>query len=158
MTPTVIGVDWYRRGWVAVVLEDDSAPRAVVGEDLESLIGEVPDPACIAIDMPIGLPATERQADVLARKFVGPRWQSVFITPPADVLAAETYAEANLIAARLLSDRQGLQALADPRRRSVLRRGRGLPASCGGCAVDVALVVLLAEMLNAGDGGAAVAR
>ena len=37
---------------------------------------------------------------------------------------------------RDLPDRQGLQALADPRRRSVWRRGRRLPAPCG-CAVDV---------------------
>jgi hypothetical protein len=34
-----------------------------------------------------------------------------------------------------VSDRRGLQALADPRRRSVCRRGRRLPASCR-CAVD----------------------
>jgi Domain of unknown function (DUF4386) len=45
--------------------------------------------------------------------------------------------------ARHLSDRQGLQALADPRRRSVYRRELGLPAPCGGCALDVPQAAVL---------------
>jgi predicted RNase H-like nuclease len=48
--------------------------------------------------MPIGLPAVERQADVLARKYVGRRRSSVFMTPPRAVLEAPTYAAANVIA------------------------------------------------------------
>ena len=51
--------------------------------------------------MPIGLPeAGERAADAEARAFVGARRSSVFMTPPAAVLAAETYAEANVLAAQ----------------------------------------------------------
>lgn len=98
---TVLGVDWYRRGWVAVVLGRENSPEVLVGEDLAALLARVPDAACSAVDMPIGLPATERDADRLARDFVGPRRQSVFATPPAAVLEAGTYAEANVVAARL---------------------------------------------------------
>ena len=110
MTPSgavmVAGVDWYRRGWVAVVLADAGAPRVLIGSDLTALVARIPGTACVAVDMPIGLPAAERPADKLARAFVGPRWQSVFATPPAEVLAAATYAEANEIAARLLEGKK----------------------------------------------------
>jgi predicted RNase H-like nuclease len=93
----VIGVDRYRRGWVAVTLDPFAV---VVAPRLEALLD--PDALCTGVDMPIGLPvAGEREADVLARKFVGPRWSSVFMTPPRRVLKAETYAEANELARTL---------------------------------------------------------
>jgi predicted RNase H-like nuclease len=92
----IAGVDRYRRGWVAVTLD----PLEVrVAPLLASLVS---DAACAGVDMPIGLPdAGEREADRLARKFVGPRWSSVFMTPPRRVLEAETYAEANALARTL---------------------------------------------------------
>jgi predicted RNase H-like nuclease len=102
---TVAGVDWYRRGWVAVILTD-AGIGVLVSADLDGLAGRLDDASCIAVDMPIGLPTDEREADRLARKFVGPRWQSVFATPPAPVLAADTYAEANVRAARLLGGKK----------------------------------------------------
>jgi predicted RNase H-like nuclease len=52
--------------------------------------------------MPIGLPEVRRDADRLAREFVGPRRSSVFSVPPAPVLAAATYDDAKLVAAGLL--------------------------------------------------------
>jgi predicted RNase H-like nuclease len=103
---SVLGVDWYPRGWVAVVLTGPAAAKVLVGDDLSALVERVPRAACVAVDMPIGLPATERPADMLARKFVGPRRQSVFATPPAEVLDAESYAKANEIAARLLDGKK----------------------------------------------------
>jgi predicted RNase H-like nuclease len=103
---TVLGVDWYRRGWAAVALTATEPPRTLIADDLEALIARLPGAACVAVDMPIGLPQTERAADALARKFVGPRWQSVFATPPAEVLAAATYAEANAVAAALLNGKK----------------------------------------------------
>jgi predicted RNase H-like nuclease len=49
----------------------------------------------VGIDMPIGLPdAGRREADVLARAAVGPRWQSVFMTPVRAALAEPTFASA----------------------------------------------------------------
>ena len=48
----------------------------------------------IGVDIPIGIPETERPADTAARKAVGPRASSVFATPPRAALEAPTFAEA----------------------------------------------------------------
>jgi predicted RNase H-like nuclease len=106
---TVVGVDWARGGWVAIELSPDGVAPFVV-RDLASIADR--DAACIAVDMPIGLPARERAADREARRFVGPRWQSVFSTPPAEVLAAESYVEANEIASRVIGKKISQQAWA----------------------------------------------
>jgi predicted RNase H-like nuclease len=92
----IAGVDRYRRGWVAVGLD----PLEVcVAPLLASLVSSA---VCVGVDMPIGVPdAGEREADRLARQFVGPRWSSVFMTPPRPALEAETYAAANAIARSL---------------------------------------------------------
>jgi predicted RNase H-like nuclease len=96
----VMGVDWYKAGWVAVVLGGE--PRVIVGADLGALIARAEDLACVGVDMPIGPPETgARESDLRARAFVGPRRNSVFMTPPRPVLDAASYAEANTRAAAL---------------------------------------------------------
>ena len=100
----VIGVDWYKAGWVAVVLAGEL--RVLVGADLKELIDGVSDAACVGVDMPIGLPETVRDTDLRAREFIGPRRNSVFMTPPAAVLEAASYAEANERAAALLDGKK----------------------------------------------------
>jgi predicted RNase H-like nuclease len=63
------------------------------------LVAGFPEAACVGVDMPIGLPeAGERTADTEARAFVGARRSSVFMTPPAAMLAADSYAAANVLA------------------------------------------------------------
>jgi predicted RNase H-like nuclease len=100
-----MGVDWYKAGWVAVVLDPD--PRVIVGADLDALIARVEGAACVGVDMPIGVPeAGLRESDLRARAFVGKRRSSVFMTPPAAVLEAATYAEANERAVALLDGRK----------------------------------------------------
>jgi predicted RNase H-like nuclease len=89
----VLGVDWYRRGWVGVALGD--GVRVLVDERLAALMARVPDAAVIGVDMPIGLTDGVREADRLARAFVGPRRASVFFAPPGAALDATSYAEAN---------------------------------------------------------------
>jgi predicted RNase H-like nuclease len=89
----VLGVDWYRRGWVGVVLGE--GVRVLVGDELRALIARVPDAAVVGVDMPIGLTDGVRECDRLAREFVGPRRASVFLAPPRAALDAATYAEAN---------------------------------------------------------------
>src|SRR4051794_34848943 len=102
----VLGVDWCKAGWVAVVLGRTEGPEVVAGADLAALVADVPDADCIAVDMPIGLPQTTREADRVARDFVGVRRNSVFMTPPRAVLEAGSYAEANVIAAGLLEGKK----------------------------------------------------
>ncbi len=100
----VMGVDWYKAGWVAVVLGGE--PRVIVGADLGALIARVEGVACVGVDMPIGLPETRRDADQAARDFVGVRRNSVFMTPPRAVLEAATYPEANERAVALLDGKK----------------------------------------------------
>lgn len=94
----ILGVDRYRRGWVAVRLDP---PAVMVAPRLASLLE--PETPCIGVDMPIGL-RTEglRECDRLARERVGPRWSSVFMTPPRQVLLAESYTAANELAPGLM--------------------------------------------------------
>ena len=122
----IIGVDRYRRGWVGVVLPET---EVIVSTDLAGLVHRVAEAECVGVDMPIGLPLEgEREADLHARKFVGPRWSSVFITPARRVLEADSYSAANDVARSLpggkMISRQAwalketileVEALVDPR-------------------------------------------
>jgi predicted RNase H-like nuclease len=93
----VLGVDAAGKNWVAVA----SDLRAYADPTLLGLL-EAADAdgtvEVVGIDIPIGLPdgASPRLADTLARAAVGPRWRSVFMTPPRAVLTAPTYGAASL--------------------------------------------------------------
>ncbi len=95
------GIDAWKGGWVAVVLDTDGFDRAVVAAGFELLVAALDDVGVIAVDIPIGLPKTQpRAADAAARAFVGPRRSSVFATPPRAVLQAPDYATARTVARR----------------------------------------------------------
>lgn len=67
----------------------------------------------VAIDMPIGLPDSgRRQADVLARAAVGPRWPSVFMTPVRAAMQADSHAAAIVINRRHAGEGVSAQAFA----------------------------------------------
>lgn len=102
----VLGIDWFKRGWVAIALGGGMQSTVMLGANLAELIERVPRATCVAVDMPIGLPTTVRACDGLARRFVGPRFNSVFPTAPREVLHADTYEEANRIAVRMLDGRK----------------------------------------------------
>src|SRR3954453_13163956 len=55
--PPVIGVDWYKAGWVAVVLAGAEL-EVIVGSDLEAVVARVEGAACVDVGMPIGTPET----------------------------------------------------------------------------------------------------
>jgi predicted RNase H-like nuclease len=94
----VIGLDACKEGWVAVSLIDGELTSIEVIEDLEDHLTQSSDASAIGIDIPIGLPGNSRRsADVEARRFVGPRWQSVFFTPPRQALTCATHAEATAL-------------------------------------------------------------
>lgn len=93
-TSVIAGIDACPKGWVAVRLAP-AGLRVARGAQLDELIAQLEPLAVIAIDMPIGRPATFRECDRLARTYVKPRHNSVFSTPPAAVLAAPSFDEAN---------------------------------------------------------------
>jgi predicted RNase H-like nuclease len=96
----VAGTDVWKGQWAVVVLDDGLYHHSFVASTLGAVLDEVPDVAVIGVDMPIGLPTpgTLRPADELARNYVGPRWQSVFMTPPLEIIEADSHAKANQIA------------------------------------------------------------
>ncbi len=81
----VAGLDACPAGWACVILDGGAFAEARI---LGAAAEVPPAAACVGVDIPIGLPeAGPRRADLSARKFVGRRWASVWLTPPADVLA-----------------------------------------------------------------------
>lgn len=115
MSVRVLGVDGCRTGWIGIVLEDGRVtavhgPRITDVLDTAGRDGEL---ACVAVDIPIGLPDTgRRQADVLARKALGPRWQSIFLTPVRPALLSPGFAEAVALNRELAGEGLSRQAFA----------------------------------------------
>jgi len=111
----VAGVDMAGGGWAVVVLEGSRVVEAFRCETFAEAL--LLDAAVIAVDIPIGIPEREtREADAEARRFVGPRASSVFMTPIRAALEAETYAEAREIATALTGKSLSAQAYALSRR------------------------------------------
>jgi len=110
-----MGVDACRAGWVGIVL---SAAElwAYFESDIENLAAAAERDGAldaIAVDMPIGLPdAGRRAADVLARRALGPRWASVFITPVRSALDCDDYKMASAENRRAASEGISQQAFA----------------------------------------------
>ena len=98
---SVVGIDGCRSGWVAVVLDDDDQAAAHHLREIDDVGAAAPDAALIAIDVPIGIPDVgRREADVAARRFLGPRRNSVFFTPVRGAVEAATHAEATSASVR----------------------------------------------------------
>jgi predicted RNase H-like nuclease len=92
-----------------VALHPGEEPHVTVDREIDPLVERFPRAACFAVDMPIGLPRapdTVRSCDLRARELLGPRRNSVFLTPRQEVLYAATYKEANRVAARLPGGRR----------------------------------------------------
>ena len=82
-------------GWLGVVVDRRGFRGARLGT-VEWIVQWAEPVGAIGIDIPIGhVPGGRREADVQARRFVGPRAASVFPAPPAEALAAASYHEAN---------------------------------------------------------------
>ncbi|HTX27702.1 MAG TPA: DUF429 domain-containing protein [Streptosporangiaceae bacterium] len=100
----VTGIDAFRRGWVAVILEVTSPagirperPRVHAVRVHESLVAVLGASGGVAgIDMPLGLLESGwREADVMARGLLGARRSAVFAIPPRAVWAEPDYPAAN---------------------------------------------------------------
>ena len=114
----VMGVDGCRAGWIGIALSEAPAvpPRAYCAASISDLVAQASQDGPLAvtgIDIPIGLAEAEhRRADLLARKAVGPRWSSVFLTPVRAALERSEYAEAAAVSRRLTGDGISRQAFA----------------------------------------------
>jgi predicted RNase H-like nuclease len=110
---TVVGVDACAAGWVGIVLRDDTAPAGVFGATLDELSAQVPEAAGFGVDIPIGLPTNgERHADVAARRALGARRSSLFMTPVRQALLADTHAAATQLSRHLTGKGISRQAYA----------------------------------------------
>lgn len=95
-----VGVDGCRSGWIAVVLR--ATTEAHYLPTIADLTEVVPDATAVAIDIPIGLPDSGRRvADVEARRFLGPRRNSIFFTPVRAALEASPHHLATALSLRL---------------------------------------------------------
>lgn len=111
----VAGVDLARGALAVVVLEGDRVVETFRCDSFAEAL--LVDAAVVAIDIPIGIPDSgTREADVAARRFVGPRASSVFTTPVRPVLEAGTYAQARSVATQLTGRSISAQAYALRRR------------------------------------------
>jgi predicted RNase H-like nuclease len=85
-----------RHGWLGVLVDGDGYCDARPGT-LTEIVAWAEPVSAIGVDIPIGtVPGGRpRRADLEARRFVGPRWSSVFAAPPLHALRAASYGEAN---------------------------------------------------------------
>ncbi|WP_181763645.1 DUF429 domain-containing protein [Streptomyces albidus (ex Kaewkla and Franco 2022)] len=98
----ILGVDAYKKGWVAVELTDGAYSGARFSDDLRTLLGGAPKAEVVAVDMPLGLLEEGwRQADTAAKAVLGPRANSVFRVPPRGVWQQKDYTAASLLCQRL---------------------------------------------------------
>ena len=124
----VLGVDGCKTGWIAVALADREDPEAHYLPTIDALAPLASGSDAVAIDIPIGLPtAGPREADVLARKFLGARRNSVFLAPVRDAIEAQTHAVATQAA--LGRTGTGISQQAYALARKILEVERWLPSS-----------------------------
>lgn len=113
---TVLGLDACRGGWVAIAIDSQGFIDAFTSPSVADAarIGlERWDAKVLVADTPVGLPdAGPRQADIQARKFIGPRRNSVFPTPVRAAVEADSYLDASAASFEACGKRISKQAWA----------------------------------------------
>lgn len=89
-----VGLDAAAGGWAVVALEDGAVVDVSWAASAAEVLRRHPADA-YGIDIPLGLLDEPRGADLAAKRALGRRGSTVFLTPTASALSAETYAEAN---------------------------------------------------------------
>lgn len=98
-----VGVTWASRGWFAAVTEADGDWTTELFPSIWSLWRAHRNASLILIDIPIGLPGSERRrCDVAAKRFLGDRHSAVYYAP----VRAAVY-ERSLSAAKTRNERAG---------------------------------------------------
>jgi predicted RNase H-like nuclease len=108
-----VGVDGWRGGWVAVVLDDGqwTATRSAAG--LAEIVAACPGAAAIGVDMPLGLVARGwRAADDLAAGRLGRHRSRVFRVPPRPAWRTATHREAVAVCRELTDPPAGFSVQA----------------------------------------------
>ena len=91
----VAGVDGCRGGWVAAVWSAGGVEWRALPLAFADLLAGLADCGTVAVDVPIGLPASGyRRCDLDAKAALGAGRSSVFLVPPRPVLEAPDYVEA----------------------------------------------------------------
>jgi predicted RNase H-like nuclease len=117
----VLGVDGCRAGWVGVVLTPGEPVRGVFGTHIGEIVeaasatsgASASRLAVVGIDMPLHLSDDgHRSCDLEARRHLGAKRSSLFVTPPRAALTAATYEEACAIARRATGSAPSRQAWA----------------------------------------------
>jgi predicted RNase H-like nuclease len=94
-----VGIDWAsRKGWLCVVVEDGTW-TAEMQPSMLSAWHHHHDAETILVDIPIGLPESERRGcDLQAKEYLGSeRSRSVFYTPCREAVEAGSYDEASAV-------------------------------------------------------------
>ena len=124
----VVGVDGCKTGWIAISLGDRKDPEVHYLPAIDALQSLVSEADAVAIDVPIGLPTGgPREADRLAREFLGRRRNSVFLTPVRDAIEAQTHALATQAA--VIRTGTGVSQQAYALRRKIMEVERWLASS-----------------------------
>jgi predicted RNase H-like nuclease len=94
----VLGADVWDGRWVGVVLDDGGWVSAHTADDVRALVAAAQRGgplAVVGLDIPVGLAEHgHRAADLEARRVLGSRRSSVFVTPVRAALEAGSHAEA----------------------------------------------------------------
>ena len=107
----VLGVDACKTGWVGIAWSGGGTVTPHYAPTIAELADAAGPLAVMAIDIPIGLPDHgHRQADKAARKFIGPRQSSVFLTPVRATLGTRQHTRANAISLEHTGQGMSIQA------------------------------------------------
>lgn len=91
----VVGVDGCRGGWFGVALGTDRNWAIDVYKTINELWNAMNSPSMMLIDIPIGLPDTNKRiCDLEARKLLGRRGSSIFTVPCRMALQTKSYRQA----------------------------------------------------------------
>lgn len=98
-----VGLDWASKGWLGVILRDDGGYETDHFPTIWSMWNRHRDAERILIDIPIGLPSSEKRAcDVEAKQQLGEYGRSVFYTPVRDAVYKQ-----NLDVAKTVNEKAG---------------------------------------------------
>lgn len=90
-----VGADGTRGAWVAVALSDGRFAGAERVDSAVEVLARWPEAVQLGFDIPIGLVDERRDADLAARRALGPRGSTVFPAPSASAIGCDTYEQAN---------------------------------------------------------------